>query len=74
MTVVHIGLQNIADALDDHVVRTARGGAWHNSTVRNLLGVKKTNFSRASDLPERRGAAIGSPDPPDLDDDPAISR
>ena len=31
------GLQNIADALNDRGVRTARGGAWHNSTVRNLL-------------------------------------
>ena len=31
------GLQNIADALNDRGVRTARGGAWHNSKVRNLL-------------------------------------
>ena len=31
------GLQNIANALNDRGVRTARGGAWHNSTVRNLL-------------------------------------
>ena len=31
------GLQNLADALNDRGVRTARGGAWHNSTVRNLL-------------------------------------
>jgi hypothetical protein len=31
------GLKNIADALNDRGVRTARGGAWHNSTVRNLL-------------------------------------
>jgi DNA invertase Pin-like site-specific DNA recombinase len=31
------GLQHIADALNDRGVRTARGGAWHNSTVRNLL-------------------------------------
>jgi hypothetical protein len=26
-----------ADALNARGVRTARGGAWHNSTVRNLL-------------------------------------
>jgi hypothetical protein len=31
------GLKNIANALNDRGVRTARGGAWHNSTVRNLL-------------------------------------
>ena len=31
------GLQNIANALNDRGVRTARGGAWHNSSVRNLL-------------------------------------
>jgi DNA invertase Pin-like site-specific DNA recombinase len=31
------GLQNLADALNDRGVRTARGGAWHNSTVRNPL-------------------------------------
>jgi hypothetical protein len=31
------GLQNIANALNDRGVRAARGGAWHNSTVRNLL-------------------------------------
>ena len=37
MTVVHIDLQSIANALNDRGVRTARGGAWHNSTVRNLL-------------------------------------
>jgi hypothetical protein len=30
------GLQNIAKALNDRGVRTARGGAWHNSTLRNL--------------------------------------
>jgi Recombinase len=27
----------IASALNDRGVRTARGGAWHDSTVRNLL-------------------------------------
>jgi DNA invertase Pin-like site-specific DNA recombinase len=27
----------IAKALNDRGVRTARGGAWHDSTVRNLL-------------------------------------
>ena len=27
----------IAEALNDRGVRTARGGAWHDSTVRNLL-------------------------------------
>jgi DNA invertase Pin-like site-specific DNA recombinase len=27
----------VADALNARGVRTARGGAWHNSTVRNLL-------------------------------------
>ena len=27
----------IATALNDRGVRTARGGAWHDSTVRNLL-------------------------------------
>ena len=31
------GLLNIAKALNDRGVRTARGGAWHTSTVRNLL-------------------------------------
>ena len=31
------GLKNIANALNDRGVRTARGGAWHNSSVRNLL-------------------------------------
>ena len=31
------GLQNIANALNDRGVRTAHGGAWHKSTVRNLL-------------------------------------
>jgi hypothetical protein len=31
------GLQNIANALNDRGVRTASGGAWHKSTVRNLL-------------------------------------
>jgi DNA invertase Pin-like site-specific DNA recombinase len=31
------GLANIAKALNDRGVRTSRGGAWHNSTVRNLL-------------------------------------
>jgi hypothetical protein len=28
----------IREALNDRGVRTARGGAWHDSTVRNLLG------------------------------------
>ena len=31
------GLQNISNALNDRGVRIARGGVWHNSTVRNLL-------------------------------------
>ena len=31
------GLANIAKALNDRGIRTARGGAWHNSPVRNLL-------------------------------------
>jgi hypothetical protein len=31
------GLANIAQALNDRGIRTARGGVWHNSTVRNLL-------------------------------------
>jgi DNA invertase Pin-like site-specific DNA recombinase len=30
-------LQALADALNARGIRTARGGAWHNSTVRNLL-------------------------------------
>jgi DNA invertase Pin-like site-specific DNA recombinase len=30
-------LRAIADALNNRGVRTARGGAWHDSTVRNLL-------------------------------------
>jgi DNA invertase Pin-like site-specific DNA recombinase len=30
-------LRAIAAALNDRGVRTARGGAWHDSTVRNLL-------------------------------------
>jgi DNA invertase Pin-like site-specific DNA recombinase len=33
----HTTLQAIADSLNARGVRTARGGAWHNSTVRNLL-------------------------------------
>jgi DNA invertase Pin-like site-specific DNA recombinase len=32
------GLQAIASAMNERGIRTARGGAWHNSTVRNLLG------------------------------------
>jgi DNA invertase Pin-like site-specific DNA recombinase len=32
-----VSLQAIADALNARGIRTARGGAWHNSTVRNLL-------------------------------------
>ena len=28
----------IAAALNARGIRTARGGAWHDSTVRNLLG------------------------------------
>jgi DNA invertase Pin-like site-specific DNA recombinase len=31
------GPRGIAKALNDRGVRTARGGAWHSSTVRNLL-------------------------------------
>ena len=31
------GLQSIANALNDRGVCSARGGAWDNSTVRNLL-------------------------------------
>ena len=31
------GLADIAKVLNDRGIRTARGGAWHNSTVRNLL-------------------------------------
>lgn len=31
-------LRAIAQALNDRGVRTARGGNWHDSTVRNLLG------------------------------------
>ncbi|MDO8399003.1 MAG: recombinase family protein [Bradyrhizobium sp.] len=38
----------IAQALNDRRVRTARGGMWHDSTVRNLL-------ARASDPTTRRG-------------------
>jgi hypothetical protein len=30
-------LQAIAAALDERGVLTARGGEWHDSTVRNLL-------------------------------------
>jgi DNA invertase Pin-like site-specific DNA recombinase len=30
-------LQQIADALNARVIHTARGGAWHTSTVRNLV-------------------------------------
>jgi DNA invertase Pin-like site-specific DNA recombinase len=30
-------LRGVATALNERGVRTARGGAWHNSTVRNLL-------------------------------------
>jgi DNA invertase Pin-like site-specific DNA recombinase len=33
----HATLQAIAEALNARGVRTARGGHWHNSTVRNLL-------------------------------------
>ena len=31
------GLHGLASALNDRGIRTARGGAWHRSTVRNLL-------------------------------------
>jgi DNA invertase Pin-like site-specific DNA recombinase len=31
------GLAAIAKAMNDRGIRMARGGAWHNSTVRNLL-------------------------------------
>jgi len=30
-------LREIAEALDARGIHTARGGAWHTSTVRNLL-------------------------------------
>jgi DNA invertase Pin-like site-specific DNA recombinase len=30
-------VRGVAKALNDRGIRTARGGAWHNSTVRNLL-------------------------------------
>jgi DNA invertase Pin-like site-specific DNA recombinase len=33
-----VKLRGIADALNARGIRTARGGAWHASTVRNLLG------------------------------------
>jgi hypothetical protein len=29
--------RSIANALNDRGVRTSHGGAWHDSTVRNLL-------------------------------------
>jgi DNA invertase Pin-like site-specific DNA recombinase len=32
-----VGLASIADALNNRGVRTARGGRWHGSSVRNLL-------------------------------------
>jgi hypothetical protein len=31
------GLQAVAEALNDRGLRTACGGAWHDSTMRNLL-------------------------------------
>jgi DNA invertase Pin-like site-specific DNA recombinase len=35
----------IADALNARGVRTARGGTWHASTVRNLLARSPADFS-----------------------------
>lgn len=34
-------LREIAGALNARGIRTARGGAWHSSTVRNLLNREK---------------------------------
>jgi hypothetical protein len=47
------GLQGIARALNDRGIRTARGGAWHNSTVRNLLARQVTEADQA--VPRRPG-------------------
>jgi hypothetical protein len=38
-------LAGIADALNLRGIRTARGGAWHASTVRNLLARSPADFS-----------------------------
>lgn len=35
-----VTVRGIADALNARGIRTARGGEWHGSTVRNLLGRK----------------------------------
>ena len=43
-----VSLRAIADVLNARGIRTARGGAWHNSTVRNLLqrGDMRERFRR----------------------------
>jgi hypothetical protein len=33
----NVGLGSLAEAFNNRGVRTARGGRWHASTVRNLL-------------------------------------
>jgi hypothetical protein len=47
-------LAGIAEALNARGVRTARGGAWHTSTVNNLLSKRRLDF--LSDRLARCGA------------------
>jgi hypothetical protein len=48
-------LAGIAQALNARGVRTARGGEWHASTVRNLRG-RQLDALSAGPLPDQRGA------------------
>jgi hypothetical protein len=41
------GMASIAEALNDRGVRTARGGRWHVSTVRNVM-------DRSNEVAERK--------------------
>jgi DNA invertase Pin-like site-specific DNA recombinase len=51
------GLKAIADALNERGVRTARGGRWHVSTVRNLLAHADVPTERVLDEPHLMSAA-----------------
>src|SRR5271166_3314283 len=48
----------IAEALNARGIRTARGGDWHNSTVRNLLA-REGSRSAARPRSPLSGASIG---------------
>ena len=52
----------LAAALNDRGVRTARGGAWHNSTLRNLLA-RATGGGTLAGPAERRAMIDRRPNP-----------